>query len=99
MAFVSANLLFPLEGTSLAFINGKGSVDEYMFWEHSGFSAIRKSDWKAYKMVKDSVWELYDLKTDRDEQINVSKAHPDPVKELNDKWYEWANSHQVLPKK
>ncbi|NEW81304.1 MAG: arylsulfatase [Mariniphaga sp.] len=93
--------LFPIEGTSLlsAFIEGKGSEHKYMYWEHSGYSAIRKGDWKAYKKVADSVWELYDLRTDRDEQINVAKDHPELVKELNDKWYEWANSHQVLPKK
>ncbi len=93
--------LFPIEGNSLipAIVNGKGKGHEYMFWEHSGFSAIRKGDWKAYKAVNDSVWELYDLRTDRDEQINIAKDHPELVKELNDKWYEWANSHQVLPKK
>jgi arylsulfatase A-like enzyme len=92
--------LFPLEGFSLvpALINGKGKEHPFMFWEHSGYSAIRKGDWKAYKPVSDTEWELFDLRTDRDEQTNVSKAHPELVKELNDKWYEWANSHQVLPK-
>ncbi len=94
-------VLFPLEGHSLlsAFVAGKGPEHKYMFWEHSGFSAIRKGDWKAYKQVKESEWELFDLRTDRDEQINLAKDHPVMVKELNDKWYEWANSHQVLPKK
>jgi arylsulfatase len=94
-------VLFPLEGISLlpAFIKGKGSEHPYMFWEHEGYSAIRKGDWKAYKEVAKTDWELYDFRTDRDEQINVSKSHPELVKELNDKWYEWANSHQVLPKK
>jgi len=93
--------LFPLEGFSLvpAFVNGKGEKHPYMYWEHEGYSAIRKGDWKAYKKVKDTTWELYDMRTDRDEQINVSEKHPKLVKELNDKWYKWANSHQVFPKK
>jgi arylsulfatase len=93
--------LFPLEGISLlpAFIKGKGSEHPYMYWEHEGYSAIRKGDWKAYKEVAKTEWELYDLRTHRDEQINVSKSHPELVKELNDKCYEWANNHQVLPKK
>jgi arylsulfatase len=93
--------LFLLEGISLvpAFVNGKEKEHPYMFWEHSGFSAIRKGDWKAYKKVNDTNWELYDLRTDRDEQINIAVKQPELVKELNDKWYEWANSHQVLPKK
>lgn len=92
--------LYPLEGFSLipAFTKGKKMEHEYMFWEHSGFSAIRKGDWKGYKKVNDTDWELYDFRTDRDEQINVAVKHPELVKELNDKWYEWANSHQVLPK-
>ena len=76
----------------------KGSEHAYMFWEHEGYSAIRKGDWKAYKEVAKTDWELYDLRTDRDEQINVAKDHPELVKELNDKWYDWANSHLVLPK-
>ena len=93
--------LFKPEGNSLvsAITKGEGKAHEYMYWEHSGFSAIRKGDWKACKPVAETNWELYDLTTDRDEQIDVSAQHPDLVKELNDKWYEWANSHQVLPKK
>lgn len=93
--------LYTPEGISLvpAITKGVGKAHEYMFWEHSGFSAIRNGDWKAYKPVAETNWELYDLKTDRDEQIDVSAQHQDLVKELNDKWYEWASSHQVLPKK
>lgn len=92
--------LFPLEGKSLvsAITKGKGKQATYMYWEHEGFSAIRKGDWKAYKLVNENNWELYDLRTDRDEQIDVANVHPDLVKELNEKWYNWANSHQVLPK-
>lgn len=93
--------LYPLEGISqvTAFVNGKGKEHQYMFWEHSDFSAIRKGDWKAFKKVTDADWELYDLKTDRDEQINLAEKQPMLVKELNDKWYGWATSHQVLQKK
>lgn len=92
--------LFKLEGQSLipAFLKGKGKQAEYMFWEHEGYSAIRKGNWKAYKKVNETKWELYDLLTDRDEQIDVSNAHPELINDLNNKWYTWANSHQVLPK-
>jgi arylsulfatase len=93
--------LYPLEGLSLipAMVSLQNVSHRYMYWEHSGFSAIRKGDWKAYKKVTETDWELYNLQTDRAEQINVAGEHPGLVKELNDKWYEWANSHQVLPKK
>ena len=99
--YLDGTVLFPLEGNSLisTIINGKGTSHEYMYWEHSGHSAIRKGDWKACKEVTKPNWELYDLRTDRDEQINVAKDHPELVKELNAKWHQWANSHQVLPKK
>lgn len=92
--------LFPLEGSSLmpAFVSMKDVGHKYMYWEHSGFSAIRKGDWKAYKKVSEKEWELYDLQTDRSEQFNVALKHPGLVKELNDRWDAWANSHQVLPK-
>ena len=93
--------LFPLEGNSLIseLVKRKGTPHEYMFWEHSGHSAIRRGDWKAVKEVAKTEWELYDLRIDRDEQMNVAKAHPELVNELNAKWYEWASSHQVLPKR
>ena len=79
--------LYPLVGISLipAFVKGKSMEHVYIFWEHSGFSAIRKGDWKAYKKVNDTEWELYDLRTDRDEQNNVAAKQPELVKELNDK--------------
>ena len=93
--------LFPLEGISLVPVisTGKGKGHKYMYWEHSGFSAIRKGDWKAYKKVDDTEWELYDLRTDRAEKNNVAGRQPDLVKKLNDKWNKWANSYHVFPKR
>ena len=91
--------LFELEGLSLipALVSLKKINHTYMYWEHSGYSAIRKGDWKAYKKVSDKELELYNLATDRSEQISVAGNHPDLVKELNEKWYQWATTHQVLP--
>lgn len=91
--------LYELEGLSLipALVGLKKINHKYLYWEHSGFSAIRKGDWKAYKKLSDKEWELYNLETDRSEQVNVAEKHPDLVKELNDKWYQWATTHQVLP--
>jgi predicted GH43/DUF377 family glycosyl hydrolase len=95
------NKIHPLEGKSLVPVFKKGSREDpaYMYWEHQNHSAIRKGDWKAVKKVDETEWALYDLKTDRIEQNNVAKQHPELVKELNDKWYAWANTHFVLPKK
>lgn len=90
-----------LDGLSLTqrFESGTGEVHEYMFWEHQNNSAIRKGNWKALKDVNEKEWKLYNLANDRIESINVAKDHPELVKELNEKWYEWAKEKCVLPKK
>ena len=90
-----------LPGSSMLpiFMGNDREDHEYMFWEHQNNSAIRKGNWKALKKVDDKEWELYNLETDRIESNNVAADHPELVKELNDKWYEWANANKVLPKK
>ena len=99
--FHNGNSIHPLKGVSLVpvFKNGKGDEHEYMFWEHANNCAIRKGDFKAVKRVKDETWQLFNIAEDRAEQNDIAAEHPEIVKELNEKWYEWANSHYVLPKK
>lgn len=99
--FHNGNNIYPNEGYSLlpVFKTGTGQAHEYMYWEHIGNCAIRKGDWKAVKRLEDEKWLLYNIKDDRIESTDHSAQHPEIVKELNDKWYEWANSHFVLPKK
>ena len=46
-----------------------------------------------------SKWLLFDLKSDRTERYNIALKHPELVKELNEKWNEWAIENFVLPKK
>ena len=43
-------------------------------------------------------WELYKISEDRTETVNVAEENPEVVKELEGKWYEWAEANQVLPK-
>lgn len=92
--------LYPLEGFSLLpeMVTGKSKEHEYIFWEHSDFYAVSKGNWKACKKDESNSWELYNLLTDRHEQNNVAAKYPQIVEELSDKWYNWANTHQVLPK-
>ena len=94
-------IIYPLEGNSLLPVlkTGKGKEHEYMYWEHQNNCAIRKGPWKALKKLDQQEWELYNIKEDRIESRDLAAKHPDIVRELNDKWYEWANTHQVLPKR
>lgn len=95
------NKIHHLEGNSLlpCFKKEEGEVHEYMYWEHQNNSAIRKGKWKALKRVDEKEWKLYNIEEDRIESKDVATEHPELIKELNDKWYEWADTHYVLPKK
>jgi arylsulfatase A-like enzyme len=55
---------------------------EFLYWEfhERGFQqAARMGQWKAVRPQASESLELYDLKTDRAEQHNVAKEHPDIV--------------------
>jgi arylsulfatase len=93
--------IFALEGKSLLPIleSKTDKLHDYMFWEHQDHCAIRKGRWKAVKDLPSEQWELYDLSVDRMEENNIAVKYPDLVQELDKIWYDWARSHQVLPKK
>ena len=69
-----------------------------MFWEHEGWQAVRKGNWKAVKDLKSNFWDLYNLTDDRSEEKNLATVYPDILRELTSKWDEWAAKDQVLPK-
>ena len=60
----------------------------YLYWEfheNNGRQAIRKGDWKAvrYNVHNDGKMELYNLKTDLSENIDLAGAYPDKVAEFD----------------
>jgi len=72
-------------------------VHDYLYWEfynmnfdqQGGIQAIRKGDWKALKLNIRSgegqeVFELYNLKEDPSESVNLAGKHPELEKELKD---------------
>ncbi len=86
----------PYAGTSLlpAFSN-LALPREVIFWEHEGNRAIRIGDWKLVaRTMKNKVfteadqdqWELYDLKQDPSETMNLATQYPEKVKEMTSKW-------------
>lgn len=93
--------IHPLEGKSLlpVFKSGIGNEHEYMYWEHQYNCAIRNKKWKAVKKLNDVDWKLFNLEEDRIESNDLATKYPGIVTKLDEKWHEWAHSHQVLPKK
>ncbi len=92
----AGNRLHPLEGTSMApvFQGKQRKPAEWMFWEHVGHSAVRNGDWKALR-PRNATWQLYDLASDRGETRDLAEEHPGRLKEMADRWEQWAGSHQV----
>jgi len=101
------NRITPMEGESLvpAFDN-QPIKREAIFWEHEGNRAIRMGKWKLVAKVqrncqftetdKDS-WELYDLESDRTETNDLSQQYPDRVRDMVNRWEQWAYRVKVLP--
>ncbi len=69
-----------------------------LFWEHEGNAAMREGDLKLVRDGLNGKWELFDLKADRTEQINLASEHPDKVQELSERWRSWARSVNAMPK-
>ena len=93
--------IYDLEGQSLVptFKEGQQANQDYLFWEHNYFGAVRKGDWKLVYDFKEDKKELFNLSEDRTETNDLSSEQPDLVVKLDAKWHEWANSHYVYPKK
>lgn len=96
----NGNKIIKTEGLSMlpAFMQGPAKTHEYFYWEHEGHCACRHGNWKIVKTSIGGQWELYDLEHDRTERHNLAATHPDIVKDLDEKWQQWANTHQVFPK-
>lgn len=71
---------------------------ESLWWYHEGNRAVRVGDWKLVA-TKDAAWELYDIKTDRAEQINLASKMPEKVQQLEKIWQEQTNNFTTLVKK
>ena len=59
---------------------------EYLWWMHEGHRAIRVGDWKLVSLKNSEKWELYDLSTDRAEQIDLAEKMPQKVADLRSLW-------------
>ena len=89
-----------MQGQSLrSLLAGDGSFSERpLFWEHEGNAAIRVGDRKLVRIGINDDWELFDLKSDRTEQVDLAAKFPDEVAALAKQWREWAHASNVVPR-
>jgi len=77
----------------------QNETHDYIYFEYPekrGQIALRIEDWKGVKVEMktnlDSKWELYNLKTDRNEVFNVAAEHPEIVNKI-DSLHKTAHRH------
>jgi transcriptional regulator len=75
--------LIPLEGRSLLPLLTAGMYQghETLFWEHEGNRAVSKGRWKLVSRYPER-WDVYDMAMDRTEIDDLSKEHPDMLREM-----------------
>ncbi len=69
-----------------------------VFYEHQKSRAVRKGDWKLVNRDKTQNWELYNLRTDRTEQIDFARNETAKLESLKSLWLQWAKQHHVKTK-
>lgn len=97
----SGNGIIPLEGKSLApiFKTGERKGHDEICFEHFNEKALITSGlWKIVRPAgKKSEWELYDLKSDRTELVNVADQYPDRVSDMVNRYNDWAVRCLAVP--
>lgn len=85
--------VIPLEGESLLpQLTGQPVKPRrgFMHWAYGGSRAVRDGDLKLVWGASDRRWELYDLKVDRAEAIDISEQMPAQVRAMVASWNIWA---------
>ncbi|AQQ71470.1 Arylsulfatase [Limihaloglobus sulfuriphilus] len=88
-----ANLQLPdeikIDGVNLLplLLENKPLGRRTLFWSYRGQKAVRKGDWKL--LVQGSKVQLYNLKSDLEEQHNLASKNPELVRELEMEFAQW----------
>lgn len=92
--------ILPTTGISLvSTFSGKQTAGhEDLFNEHFGARYARFGNWKLVSKSNDTTWHLFNLANDKSETTDLSSRYPETVQQLESKWHQWADTHQVFPK-
>lgn len=82
-----------------AYLQGYRNMKDSMgYWRTTPASAIRKGDWKLIEFFEDGKLELYNLKEDIGESLNLADTHPDKLQELYSDLKTWrADCNAQIP--
>ena len=83
----------PLEGKPLTPIcNGQPRKEhEVLCWSVPQHYAIRSGKWNAVKPRRGGAWQLFDMKVDGTETMDLAGENPDLVELLAKRFQEWQN--------
>jgi arylsulfatase len=86
-----------LDGESLMplFRNVHAERERPIFWEHEGNCAVRMGDWKLVNEFGQD-WELYNMRTDRTELINLRDRHAGQADLMIAEFRNWAEKMGVI---
>ncbi len=73
---------------------------EYLYWEFTeqgGKQALLKDNWKLVYFIKNEQYELYDLRKDKEEKINLINDNPLIFEELKGKMTHARTPSQEFP--
>ena len=81
---------YDIQGTSLIPLmrNKTKIINEYTYGYWHTMSSVRSDKWKLIKYSNGKL-ELYDIKTDQEEQVNVAERYPNVVNEMKNKLEEF----------
>ncbi len=70
----------------------KGSPHEVLYWKADGFGALRKGDWKLLVNPTEPFQQLFNLKDDIGESIDLAKKQPALLASLKTEYTAWTNT-------
>ena len=86
----------------IPFLKGErtGDAHEYLFWLNNQpddavrrhLIAVRWRDWRLYRKYEKDRWQLFNLKSDPREEIDLASQHPQVVTDLASKHQAWSQS-------
>ena len=87
-----------LDGKSLLPLFGhpEKTLHDYLLFEHLGYRALRKGDYKIVSTYPDQSWELYNIENDRSELKDLSREKPVKLRKMIKKYDKEAEKAEIL---